>query len=421
MKKIAVLILGCSLAALPSFGGGPLSLEACREAARQTGRLDELYALSELDQEAAKTMEDSPYRYSLRAYGMVDYLSQSPNPASMTDFPFEMYAIPRFQFNSGFLLSQPIYSGGQRKLKAERSDVDAALDRLEIDRQGIELDSAVDELYLGILLARKRDEILSRQLNAVRIKLSDAREAYEAGVSYKDVLLTLEAQTASLEAELAGAGAQTEAALAMLSALTGLPVDASTELEMPLGEDISSSVSDPAFARLDLEAKRIDLEKQIARAAAQPSVKALGVIGYGRPSMDFFSRRPDVYWAVGLSLIIPISDWRDVQLGSKRLDAAARRVELQRDNLDRQKQVSLLKYDGEIARYTRLLDANAQTVAKYEELCDELDKLSAQGAVPVSDYLTALEQLSAARLESEINSILKLQQQLLRKRYISQL
>ena len=421
MKKIAVLILGCFLAAFPSFGGGPLSLEACREAARETGRLDELYALSELDQEAAKTMEDSPYRYSLRAYGMVDYLSQSPNPASMTDFPFEMYAIPRFQFNSGFLLSQPIYSGGQRKLKAERSDVDAALDRLEIDRQGIELDSAVDELYLGILLARKRDEILSRQLNAVRIKLSDAREAYEAGVSYKDVLLTLEAQTASLEAELAGAGAQTEAALAMLSALTGLPVDASTELEMPLGEDISSSVSDPAFARLDLEAKRIDLEKQIARAAAQPSVKALGVIGYGRPSMDFFSRRPDVYWAVGLSLIIPISDWRDVQLGSKRLDAAARRVELQRDNLDRQKQVSLLKYDGEIARYARLLDANAQTVAKYEELCDELDKLSAQGAVPVSDYLTALEQLSAARLESEINSILKLQQQLLRKRYISQL
>ena len=421
MKKIAVLILGCFLAAFPSFGGGPLSLEACREAARETGRLDELYALSELDQEAAKTMEDSPYRYSLRAYGMVDYLSQSPNPASMTDFPFEMYAIPRFQFNSGFLLSQPIYSGGQRKLKAERSDVDAALDRLEIDRQGIELDSAVDELYLGILLARKRDEILSRQLNAVRIKLSDAREAYEAGVSYKDVLLTLEAQTASLEAELAGAGAQTEAALAMLSALTGLPVDASTELEMPLGEDISSSVSDPAFARLDLEAKRIDLEKQIARAAAQPSVKALGVIGYGRPSMDFFSRRPDVYWAVGLSLIIPISDWRDVQLGSKRLDAAARRVELQRDNLDRQKQVSLLKYDGEIARYARLLDANAQTVAKYEELCDELDKLSAQGAVPVSDYLTALEQLSAARLESEINSILKLQQQLLRKHYISQL
>ena len=421
MRRLAVLITGFFLSVLPSFGGGPLSLEACREAARQAGRLEELYALSELDAETGAAMEDSPYRFSLRAYGMVDYLSETPNPASMTDFPFALHAMPRFQYNSGFMVSQPIYSGGQRKLKAERSDVEHAMERLEIDRQGIELDSAVDELYLGILLSRKRDEILSRQLNAVRIKLSDAREAYEAGVTYKDALLSLEAQTTTLEAELAGSAAQTESALAMLSALTGLPVDGSTELEMPLGEDLDAAVADPAVTRLDLEARRIELEKQLARASALPSLKAVGLLGYGRPSLNFFDRLPDVYWGVGLTLVIPISDWRDVYLGRRRLDAAARKVAVQRENLDRQTQVALLKFDGEIDRYTRLLDANGRTVAKYEELCDELDKLSAQGAAPVSDYLTALEQLSAARLDGEINSILKLQQQLLRKRYISQL
>jgi outer membrane protein TolC len=421
MRKIAVLITFFSLSVLPSFGGGPLSLETCREAARRAGRLEELYALNEFDQEAGAAMEDSPYRFSLQAFGMVDYLSETPNPASMTDFPFVLHAIPRLQYNSGFLLSQPIYSGGQRKLKAERSDVEHALERLEIDRQGIELDGAVDELYLGILLSRKRDEILSRQLSAVRIKLSDAREAYEAGVTYKDALLSLEAQTTSLEAELAGSAAQTEAAIAMLSALTGLPVDESTELEMPLGEDLGTAVSDPALLRLDLEERRIELDKQLARASALPSLKAVGLLGYGRPSLNFFNRMPDVYWGVGLTLMIPITDWRDVNLGRDRLDAAARRLQVQRENVERQKQVALLKYDGEIARYARLLDANARTVAKYEELCDELDKLSAQGAAPVSDYLTALEQLSAARLDGELYSILKLQQQLLRKRYISQL
>ena len=421
MRRIVALIAGCFLVVLPSFGGGPLSLDACREAARRTGRLEELYALSEVGQEAGAAMEDSPFRYSLQGYGMVDYLSDTPNPASMTDFPFALHSIPRFQYNAGFLLSQPIYSGGQRKLKAERSEVDAALDRLEIDRQGIELDSAVDELYLGILLSRKRDEILSRQLNAVRIKLSDARDAYEAGVSYKDALLALEAQAAGLEAELAGGAAQTQAALAMLSTLTGLPVDESTELEMPFGEDMGAVVPDPAFTRLDLEERRIGLEKQLASAAALPSLKAVGLVGYGRPSLNFFNRQPEFYWGVGLSLQIPISDWRDVRKGRTRLDAAAGRIAVQRENLARQKQVALLKYDGEIARYARLVDANAQTVAKYEALCAELDALSAQGAAPVSDYLTALEQLSAARLDGERYSLLKLQQQLLRKRYLSRL
>ena len=421
MKKIAIIFAGFFLALLPSFGGGPLSLDACREAARRTGRLEDLYALAEVDREAGAAMEDSPFRYSLRGYGTTDYLSETPNPASLTDFPFALHAIPRFQYNFGFLLSQPIYSGGQRRLKAERSEVTSALDRLEIDRQGIELDNAVDELYLGILLSRKRDEILSRQLNAVRIKLSDARDAYEAGVTYKDALLSLEAQTAGLEADLAGSASQTQAALAMLATLTGLPVDESTELEMPLGEDLDAAVSDPALARLDLEARRIELDKQLARAAALPSLKAVGLVGYGRPSLNFFSRMPDMYWGVGLSLTVPISDWRDVYQGRTRLDAAASRIALQRENLARSKQTAQLKYDGEIARYARLAEANEQTVAKYEELCDELDALSAQGAAPVSDYLTALEQLSAARLNGELYAILKLQQQLLRKRYISQL
>ena len=144
-------------------------------------------------------------------------------------------------------------------------------------------------------------------------------------------------------------------------------------------------------------------------------------MGYGRPSLNFFNRQPEFYWGVGLSLQIPISDWRDVRKGRTRLDAAAGRIAVQRENLARQKQVALLKYDGEIARYARLVDANAQTVAKYEALCAELDALSAQGAAPVSDYLTALEQLSAARLDGERYSLLKLQQQLLRKRYLSRL
>ena len=51
MRRIVALIAGCFLVVLPSFGGGPLSLDACREAARRTGRLEELYALSEVESE----------------------------------------------------------------------------------------------------------------------------------------------------------------------------------------------------------------------------------------------------------------------------------------------------------------------------------------------------------------------------------
>lgn len=419
MKRIAAHTIILFLSVPGVFGQSPLSLEACREAARREGKIEELYALNALDQEANARLEQQPFLLSISGYGATTYQTDAPNPASMTDFPFVLHASPKFQYHIGFLVKQPIYSGGQRRLKTELNDVEHAMQRTDLDGQRAELDSAVDELFLGILLARKRDEILSRQLNAVRIKQEDARRSYEAGGVYRDAVLSLEAQLSRLEAELAGNEARTAGAIAMLAELTGLPIGADTALELPCGEDMGAFVPDPGLARMDLRARQIELNKQLLRAKARPSLQAVGTIGYGRWPLNFFERRADVYGIVGLTLRVPITDWRAVNKGTARLDAAARQLDLERENAERRRRMALLQYDGEIARYEALLAANERTVARLEELCNELDALCAQGVSSLSDYLTALEQLSAARLDGELYSILKLQQQLLRKRYIS--
>ncbi|MCR4860167.1 MAG: TolC family protein [Bacteroidales bacterium] len=421
MKKPAALIFCLILTAPGLFGGTPLSLETCREAARRTGHFEELSALVELDRQIQATLADSPYRLSMNAYGQASYQTDAPNPASMTDFPFVLHPSPKFQYHAGVLLSQLIYGGGGRRLRQDLSELEQDLKQAELDGQEFESDSMVDELYLGILLARKRDEILTRQLNSVRIKLSDARKAYENGMVYKDAVLSLEAQCSRLEADLAGNAAQTSGAISVLSELTGLPMDVSTEFELPRITDPMAGAPDPNLTRLDLEIRRIGLNKELVRSAAMPSLRAFGTVGYGRWPLNFFDRNPDFYGIVGLTLLVPITGWRDVRQTSSYLDNAARRVELQRDNLDRRRRVALLKYDGEIARYDDLIAANGQTVSKCEELCEELDTLSSRGAVPLSDYLTALEQLSAARLDGELYAMLKLQQQLLRMNYISKL
>ena len=207
----------------------------------------------------------------------------------------------------------------------------------------------------------------------------------------------------------------------MLAALTGLPVDASTELELPGVGDPAAGIPDPGLARLDLELRRIELDKQLAHAAARPSLKAFGTIGYGRWPLNFFERKADVYGVAGLTLVVPITGWRSVRQNTSLLDQAARRLALERDNLERRRQVALLQYDAEIARYEALIAANDRTVAKCEALCEELDKLVAQGVSSLSDYLSAQEQLAAALLDGELYAMLRLQQQLLRKQYISKL
>jgi len=403
------------------YGGTAVTLESCRRAAREVNRFDELAALNDLDRDARAELAETPYRLSLNAYGQASYQTDTPNPASLTDFPFVLHPNPKFQYHTGVLLRQAIYSGGSRKLRRELGEVEHSLSQVDTEREEVQSDAMVDELYLSILLAQKRDEIIMQQLNTLKIKLSDARKAYEAGKGYRDAVLSLEAQATRLEAELKGNAANTEGAIAMLSQLTDIPMDASTEFELPAVWDSSAAVPDPAFARLDLEARKIELNKQLTRASAMPSLSAFGTVGYGQWPLNFFEHTPATYGFVGVTLLIPITPWRDVRQNTSLLNNAARRLELQRDRLERSRQVALLKYDGEIARYDEMIAANEQTVAKCEELCEELEKLSSQGVSPLSDYLKALDQLLAARLDGELYAMLKLQQQLLRKNYISSL
>lgn len=420
-KKTGLSLLVLLLWGVSAWADEPLTLQACRQAARETGRIDVLQQNAEDAREAGRNLAGSPYQMKAGAYGHLSYQSDTPNPANLTDFPFVIHPVSQFQYHAGVGLSLPIYSGGRKKLAAQLDEVDRDLDLLSIDRQAMELDQAVDNLYLSVLLGKTGSEILQSQLQAVTIKLNDVKEAFSAGKVYRNAVLEVEARIATLEARIAGNDAEVEGAAKALSLLTGLDIGKDTPLEKPDLETLLEEVEDPGLASLDLQLKKIDLQKRFSRASALPSVKAVGSVGYGQWQLNFFDNNPNFYGIVGVTLQIPISDWRDVSNRNKLLDHAAEALEIRREETGIHTSVALQQFDSQIAKYEALLKGSQETVKKYQALCEELDKLTRQGSVPASDYLTALEQLSSARLDSELNATLILQLRLRRDRFFSAL
>lgn len=416
-----MLISAVLLMLLPGilFAGEPLTLETCRQAARKSGRIDQLYENAEDARVPSEALAKSPYLMRAFGYGHISYQSDTPNPASLTDFPFALHPVSQFQYHAGFALSLPIYSGGRKKIAAQLDEVERDLDKLSIDRQALELDQAVDNLYLGVLLGKTGVDILKSQLEAVKIKLKDVQEAFRAGKVYRNAVLEVEAKITALEARLAGNEAELDGAAQALSLLTGLEINRETELVMP--EAAGDAVADPGLEGLDLQLRKIQLQRDFSRASALPSLKAVGTVGYGQWALNFFDNNPAFYGIAGLTLQIPISDWREVHNRGKMLDNAEETLNIRREEAEKQKTAALQQYDAQIAKYEALLKGSEQTVAKYESLCEELDRLTGQGSVPASDYLSALEQLSSARLDSEMNRILILQLRLRRDSFVSAL
>lgn len=411
---LASILLLCAAGLLQAQGS--LTLERCRAAAREVSRAEEAVDLSDSDLAERKKLIRTPYLPQAHGYGSVFYQSDAPDPASFTDLPFTLYPMPKLQFHVGVMVSQTIYAGGSRKVRTDLAEVDSELEKQSIEGSLIEADRAVDELFLGILLMQKQEDILKGQKELLERKLESAREAFEAGKIYRTDVLRLEAGLSSLNSSIDGLVAERASAEGNLAALTGLEIGPETRLELPQPERFSP-VDDPSLKSLELQEQRANLSLRLSLARCLPKLSLWGTMGFGQWSLDFFRHDPDVFGVVGLGLSIPLTSWQDYFYSRNLRNNALARIDIQRENLERRRSAELSRYDGAIARYDAMLDGAREAVAKYEELASEMDRLSSGGEAPVSEYIDALSELSSARLEQQRLIILRIKEQLKKGQY----
>lgn len=404
---LASILLFCAAGLLQAQGS--LTLERCRSAAREVSRSEEAADLADSDLAERKKLIRTPYLPQAHGYGSVFYQSDAPDPASFTDLPFTLYPMPKLQFHVGVFASQIIYAGGSRKVRMDLAEVDSELEKQSLDGTLIQADRAVDDLFLGILLMQKQEEILSAQKELLERKLESARDAFEAGRIYRTDVLRLEAGLSSLGSSIDGLVAERVSAEGNLAALTGLEIGPETKLELPRPESFSP-VDDPSLRSLDLQEQRANLSLRLALAKCLPKLSLWGTMGFGQWSLDFFRHDPDVYGIVGLGISVPLTSWQDYFYSRNLRDNALARIDIQRGNLERRRSAELSRYDGSIARYDAMLDGAREAVAKYEELAAEMDRLSSGGEAPVSEYIDALSELSSAKLEEQRLIILRIKE-----------
>ena len=416
MNKIKLKILiTCLLCVAFSSSAETLTLEACREAACKTGQNARLNELTEEEHESRNSLTKRQYTPRIGFSAEAHYQSDAPDPTGLTDFPFELYKLDKFGYHAGFTLMQSIYRGGTLKIEQEINTLNEDISQLETQSETYALENVVDDVYLDIILAGKQQEIARTQQTALTRKLQDAEEAFEQGSGYKSGIIAIEAAIAGIEASIEGYATRRRSGIAILSELTGLDISESTVFETPR-PGVSRDFPDPAFKGLDLQIRKLSAQKQLEIAKMRPSLNAFGTVGYGNWPLDIFKRQPDFYGIAGISLTIPLSSLQDASIRGRILDSNAEKLRIRKENLEKKQIADNLKYDGEIARLDAMISAGELTVSKYEELCKELERMSESGISSYSDYIDALDKLSAARIDLEVYGILKIRTQLQKNR-----
>ena len=235
-----------------------------------------------------------------------------------------------------------IWDGGATGARQASVSAGAESDQASLRADLHDVRDRVADAFFGSLLLEKQREETELWIEDLEARLSEARAQVVEGAA-------LPADTAALRADLLTAGLQIarleserDAALQVLSRLTGRSIDPGSVLVVPeVGGDVA-----PAMSRLDglppdaplpgdlrlhprftaFEAARAVQEAQLGLSTSRrrPVVGAFGQLAWGNPGDRQFSEDPHEYWRAGLQV-----QWRPWDWGRPDREAEEVRVRIQ--------------------------------------------------------------------------------------------
>ncbi|MFN3596396.1 MAG: TolC family protein [Rubricoccaceae bacterium] len=338
------------------------------------------------------------------------------------------------QFQNSLSLSQPLYSGvAFAAVRGARSLVE--INEAALAQRQQETTEQVTRLFYGALLAQEQQRVVAAAVDRARETQRDFSLLVAQGVRPALDRLNAEVDLANAETQLVQARAQADAARDQLLFALGLPVGQPLVLRGTLAEPepglfrtvgLEAAAEAALEARPDLRQARLavrlqQVQRDITRAALQPSVSAFATLAYvgnvpdGRTSVfapdpadpfSFEQRRTGFfsgdYWnpsvSAGLRLNWTLFDGFQTRYRAQQNTVAIRQAEIALAQATEGARLEVAQALRTLESARQRLVAQRQTVETAELAYDFAQARLREGVATLVDVRLASGNLDAARL-----------------------
>ena len=393
-------------------------LDECRKMARADYSDEKQMRLVDELATEQQSLLKKMIRPEVSAYGFAAYLTDVPDPASALAYAFDFNPVPHERLNAGIYFSQRIYKGGEYQLKKEEIQLNTELEQQKTEEKMMFIDNIVDEIFLGIILVQNGINVLGIQQEILDIQLKNTKAFVQEGKLLQKDLLQVEMSVIDAETRIEEMKSEDIKYRNMLSELTGQEIKPEDRLVVPNTAEINEKIADPAFSQIDIQTQKTELARKLSRSAALPKAQLLGIAGYGKPGVNYFVNQADWYSGVGLLFNVPITAWYDHARRDKILLIESDRLSEYRHALQKKRLLLETKYSGEVFRCETLEKQQTLIIEKKEQYRKQMEILLNEGEVSLSDYLTALNEETGAKLKKEAIVIEKMKETMKRNRIV---
>lgn len=348
---------------------------------------------------------------SLSIDGLAQY--QSDVPSIGANLPgISLPTPPKDTYDARLNAQQRIYDPA---LNARRSVERAQLaeSQARVRTALYSLNESVNNAFFIALRSQEAIIELGTAITDLEAQLDVAEKRVRAGTALPSESNALRAEILRRRQTVAEQKAARKAALAVLSDLTGKPIDSLASLASPdatnevnrARANVASLRSRPEYEQFARSREVLDQTANASRAQELPRVSAFARAGYGRPGLKFLSDKFDSYWLGGIQFQWTPWTWgassreRQIAALQKRiLDTEAKAFT---DQLQRSIEQDLATID----RLDASLADDERIIALRENILTETRSRYRESVITSAEYIDRQTDVLSARLARAIHRV----------------
>ena len=412
-------MLALALVALAAMPPG----SAAQSRPEDSLRLDRLHAAAEQRDPRARQLAIREAQSALRLRTIsaerlptVAGSAQAQHQSVVTRFPAPpgatTPAIPNDAYDANVAVTEPLLdptrsaraTAERAQLARARADVAAAL-------YGVR--QQVNASFFAAAALAARHEAVAASIADLEAQSRVVESRVRNGTALRGELSALRAEVLRRRQDGAQLLAERDAALRVLSDLTGVPIEGSVPLALPVLEQRvaaarargDSSAARPELERFERMRDALATQADVMGAQTKPRVSAFARAGVGKPGLNMLSTRPESYWIGGVQVQWSPFDWgrtaRERQVLELERDAVETESAAFRDALRR----SAVNELSTIDRLERVLAADEEIIALREQIVRETAARFRESTITAAEYVDRETDLLTARIARGLHRV----------------
>lgn len=392
------------------------TIEDCYSLVRENYPLVRRYELLDLTEEYTLKNAYMNYFPQISLQGSASWQTDVLEfPFDLSPYGIEMPTFSKDQYAAIIELSQVLWDGGM--IAANRANIRAKAD-VDMAQQEINMYSLrekVNELYFGILYIDqqlRRTDILMQDLDREYARIEGCIANGVANVSDLDLIeverITQRQGRDRLESML-------EAYLRVLTLMTGVKIDDSRQLVMPVPEGMDKEAMLDAIIQAEIrrpelmlyKAQELEIDTQLDywTAGGLPQFSLFIRGGYGRPGLNMMDNSFQPFAIGGIRLVWNISQLYSLGYGKKIVNYSKEQINTVRETFLFNTDLQVQEQVAEIRRYFRTVEDDEKIVELREGIRRSTEAGVENGTKNASDLVSEINKENAARKQLIMHQI----------------